>query len=212
MRTDARRLMPRRSTRSSARIGRKDTCCRATSTRFADTRPDSWSARSMAWCKACAELAPLSSRVAEVRSLVVSRDFRRGGLAARLVGELRRSRARERLRHALRVHARPAVLRPAELLDRPAHWVPEKIATDCAGCPLFRTCGQHAMMLLALGDRSATRGADGETAASRSPEGKSRDRGRSTGASPRPAASGPRASACGIKPQPARARRRSISR
>src|SRR6187401_1817910 len=40
--------------------------------------------------KACAELAPLSKRVAEVRSLVVSEQFRRVGLAARLVGELRR--------------------------------------------------------------------------------------------------------------------------
>ena len=39
--------------------------------------------------KACAELAPLSSKVAEVRSLVVAADFRRVGLAARLVGELR---------------------------------------------------------------------------------------------------------------------------
>ena len=25
--------------------------------------------------------------------------------------------------------------------------VPEKIATDCLGCPLFRKCEQHAMML-----------------------------------------------------------------
>ena len=38
--------------------------------------------------KACAELAPLSARVAEVRSLVVSEDFRRVGMAARLVDEL----------------------------------------------------------------------------------------------------------------------------
>src|SRR5262245_39358698 len=34
---------------------------------------------------ACAELAPLSARVSEVRSLVVKEDFRRVGLAARLV-------------------------------------------------------------------------------------------------------------------------------
>ena len=29
----------------------------------------------------------------------------------------------------------------------PHLWVPEKIATDCLGCPLFRRCGQYAMML-----------------------------------------------------------------
>ena len=33
--------------------------------------------------QACAELAPLSASVAEVRSLVVRRDFRRVGLAPR---------------------------------------------------------------------------------------------------------------------------------
>jgi len=39
--------------------------------------------------KACAELAPLSARLAEVRSLVVAGDYRRVGVAARLVSELR---------------------------------------------------------------------------------------------------------------------------
>jgi N-acetylglutamate synthase-like GNAT family acetyltransferase len=29
----------------------------------------------------------------------------------------------------------------------PHTWLPAKIATDCVSCPLFRTCGQHAMML-----------------------------------------------------------------
>ena len=37
---------------------------------------------------ACAELAPLSARVAEVRSLVVSRDVRGVGLASRMVSVL----------------------------------------------------------------------------------------------------------------------------
>src|SRR5262245_22342107 len=35
--------------------------------------------------KGCGELAPLSPTVAEIRSLVVARDFRRVGLAARLL-------------------------------------------------------------------------------------------------------------------------------
>jgi N-acetylglutamate synthase-like GNAT family acetyltransferase len=29
----------------------------------------------------------------------------------------------------------------------PHLWVPEKIATDCVSCPLFRKCGQFAMIL-----------------------------------------------------------------
>jgi amino-acid N-acetyltransferase len=29
----------------------------------------------------------------------------------------------------------------------PHLWLREKVFTDCVGCPLFRTCGQHAMML-----------------------------------------------------------------
>mgnify|MGYP001010093963 CR=1 FL=1 len=29
----------------------------------------------------------------------------------------------------------------------PHHWVREKILVDCQACPLFRTCGQHAVVL-----------------------------------------------------------------
>ena len=75
--------------------------------RRAARRAPSWRRCRRAWPKSVRSSCP--------------RDFRRVGLAARLVGELRRPRARERLRDALRVHARRAVLRPAELLDRPAH-------------------------------------------------------------------------------------------
>jgi hypothetical protein len=28
----------------------------------------------------------------------------------------------------------------------PHLWLPEKIATDCVGCPLFRRCQQYAMV------------------------------------------------------------------
>jgi amino-acid N-acetyltransferase len=95
----------------------------------------------------CAELAPLSTAVAEVRSLVVARDVRRVGLAARLVGELAR-RA-----EAAGFESLSAFTHDARLFIRhnfsivPHAWVPEKIAADCAaGCPLFRQCGQQAMV------------------------------------------------------------------
>ncbi len=97
--------------------------------------------------KACAELAPLSTSVAEVRSLVVARDFRRVGLAARLVGEMR-TRA-----HAAGFRTLTAFTHDPRFFIRqnfsivPHVWVPEKIAGTCLGCPLFRNCSQYAMLL-----------------------------------------------------------------
>ena len=96
---------------------------------------------------ACAELAPLSATVAEVRSLVVSRDFRRVGLAQRMLAELR-TRAR-----TLGFDTITAFTHDARFFVRqgfsivPHVWVPEKIAIDCVGCPLFRHCDQYAMVL-----------------------------------------------------------------
>jgi amino-acid N-acetyltransferase len=97
--------------------------------------------------KACAELAPLSPKVAEVRSLVVASDFRRAGLAARLVGEMRQ-RARQagfRTLCAFTHDARFFVRQNFSIV--PHLWLPEKIATDCVTCPLFRTCQQYAMVM-----------------------------------------------------------------
>jgi amino-acid N-acetyltransferase len=97
--------------------------------------------------KACAELAPLSQRVAEVRSLVVASDFRRVGLAARLVAEVSQ-RARQsgfRTLCAFTHDARFFVRQSFSIV--PHTWVPEKIATDCHDCPLFRRCHQYAMIL-----------------------------------------------------------------
>ena len=70
--------------------------------------------------RGCAELAPLGPAVAEVRSLVVARDFRRTGAATALIRTTAPARPGRRFRNAVRVHARPALLRPAEFLDRPA--------------------------------------------------------------------------------------------
>jgi amino-acid N-acetyltransferase len=97
--------------------------------------------------KACAELAPLSPRVAEVRSLVVSKDFRRVGLAARLVGELR-TRAKAAGFETLCAFTHDARFFVRQNFSIVPHlWLPEKIATDCVGCPLFRRCDQYAMYL-----------------------------------------------------------------
>ena len=97
--------------------------------------------------KACAELAPLSSRVAEVRSLVVAGNFRRNGVAARLIDELRdRARASGFDQLCAFTHDARFFVRQGFSIV-PHVWVPEKITTDCLACPLFRSCGQHAMIL-----------------------------------------------------------------
>jgi len=95
----------------------------------------------------CSELAPLSQRVAEIRSLVVARGFRRVGLAARLVNETRvRAKAAGFTSLCAFTHdARFFVRQNFSIV--PHVWLPEKIATDCHTCPLFRRCEQYAMML-----------------------------------------------------------------
>jgi len=96
---------------------------------------------------ACAELAPLSRRVAEVRSLVVSGRFRRVGVAARLVADITR-RARAGGFDTLCAFTHDARFFVRQNFSIVPHlWLPEKIATDCVGCPLFRRCGQFAMIL-----------------------------------------------------------------
>jgi amino-acid N-acetyltransferase len=96
---------------------------------------------------ACAELAPLSANVAEVRSLVVSRDFRRVGLAARLLGEIR-ARARAAGFETLCAFTHdPRFFVRQNFSIVPHLWLPEKIATDCLTCPFFRRCAQYAMVL-----------------------------------------------------------------
>lgn len=95
----------------------------------------------------CAELAPLSARVAEVRSLVVDRQARSLGIGRSLVSELER-RARTGGFEQLCAFAHDAgyFVRLGFAIV-PHTWLPEKIARDCASCALFRRCGQHALVL-----------------------------------------------------------------
>jgi amino-acid N-acetyltransferase len=97
--------------------------------------------------KGCAELAPLSSKVAEVRSLVVAGNFRRAGVAARMVDDLR-ERARASGFDTLCAFTHDARFFVRQGFSIVPHlWLPAKIATDCVTCPLFRRCEQHAMVL-----------------------------------------------------------------
>jgi amino-acid N-acetyltransferase len=109
----------------------------------------------------CAELAPLSASVAEVRSLAVTSASRRSGLASRLVDELR-DRARLAGFETLCAFTHDARFFVRQGFSIVPHlWIPEKIAINCLSCPLFRRCGQHAMILpLHLAARSSAADAD----------------------------------------------------
>ena len=95
----------------------------------------------------CAELAPLSSTVAEVRSLVVGRESRKLGLGQRMVDELGRRARREGFERLCAFAHDPAFFVKFGFSIVPHTWVPEKIAHDCVSCPLFRNCGQYAIAL-----------------------------------------------------------------
>jgi amino-acid N-acetyltransferase len=95
----------------------------------------------------CAELAPLSPTVAEVRSLVVSRDARRLGLGVQMVDELAARARRDGFDRLCAFAHEPAFFVRRGFSIVPHTWVPEKIAHDCNACPLFRNCGQYAVVL-----------------------------------------------------------------
>jgi amino-acid N-acetyltransferase len=96
---------------------------------------------------ACAELAPLSKSVAEVRSLVVAREARQTGLGYRIVDELGRRARREGFARLCAFAHDPRFFVRLGFSIVPHTWVPEKIAHDCHSCPLFRNCGQYAIVL-----------------------------------------------------------------
>ena len=95
----------------------------------------------------CAELAPLSPSVAEVRSLVVSMDARRLGLGVRMVEDLAVRARREGYTRLCAFAHDPSFFVRRGFAIVPHTWVPEKIAHDCHSCPLFRNCGQYAIVL-----------------------------------------------------------------
>jgi len=101
---------------------------------------------------ACAELAPLSAAVAEVRSLVVSEHARGMGVGRLILDALVRHAVSNGHQRLCAFTHGPAYFIRLGFSIVPHLWVPEKVFTDCVGCPLFRTCGQHAVVL-ALDER-----------------------------------------------------------
>jgi len=95
----------------------------------------------------CAELAPLSQHVAEVRSLVVDRSERGNGIGTLLVDELRRRARRDGFEKLCAFTHAPAYFIGKGFSIVPHLWLLEKLFTDCVSCPLFRRCGQYAMVV-----------------------------------------------------------------
>jgi amino-acid N-acetyltransferase len=95
---------------------------------------------------ACAELAPLSRSVAEVRSLVVDSAARSAGVGRRIVDELsHRAQAAGYEKLCAFTHTPGYFVRMGFSIV-PHVWLPEKITTDCHACPQFRQCGQYAVV------------------------------------------------------------------
>jgi amino-acid N-acetyltransferase len=107
----------------------------------------------------CAELAPLSPDVAEVRSLVVDRRARSLGIGRRMVDELQHQARLAGYSRLVAFTHEPGYFVHMGFSIVPHTWVPEKIAHDCSTCSLFRRCGQHAVILpltRSAGARAAT--------------------------------------------------------
>jgi amino-acid N-acetyltransferase len=95
----------------------------------------------------CAELAPLSPQVAEVRSLAVDASARHQRVGTLLVEELRQRARREGFDKLCAFTHAPGYFMPMGFSIVPHLWITEKIFTDCVKCPKFRNCGQYAMVL-----------------------------------------------------------------
>jgi amino-acid N-acetyltransferase len=96
---------------------------------------------------ACADLAPLSRAVAEVRSLIVSEQARFGGIGSRLLAELIARASTAGFEKVCAFTHSPSYFVRRGFSIVPHVWLPEKISTDCNTCAQFRHCGQYAVML-----------------------------------------------------------------
>lgn len=95
----------------------------------------------------CAELAPLSGSVAEVRSLVVAEGARGRGIGPRLVAQVATEGTARGFATLCAFTHEPSHFVRMGFTIVPHIWVPEKVAHDCTSCALFRRCGQYAVML-----------------------------------------------------------------
>ncbi|MDE3154880.1 MAG: GNAT family N-acetyltransferase [Acidobacteriota bacterium] len=94
----------------------------------------------------CAELAPLGADLAEVRSLVVDASERGSGLGRALVAALWHRAAEVGFRRLCAFSHAPGWFVHMGFSLVPHVWLTEKVLADCVRCPLFRACGQYAVV------------------------------------------------------------------
>ena len=95
----------------------------------------------------CAELAPLSPHVAEVRSLAVDAKARGARVGVMMVDELRRRARRTGFEKLCAFTHAPSYFSRMGFSIVPHSWLLEKIFTDCVKCPQFRRCAQYGMVV-----------------------------------------------------------------
>ncbi len=95
----------------------------------------------------CVDLAPLSSTVAEIRSLVVSEDTRASGVGRRLIDAVVARASRSGFERICAFTHAPSYFVKHGFSLVPHEWLPEKIQADCGRCSLFRRCKQYAVVL-----------------------------------------------------------------
>ena len=99
----------------------------------------------------CAELAPLSRSVAEVRSLVVDEQARGLGIGRLVIEQLRKRARAGRFRTLCAFTHDPRFFVRLDFSMVPHFWLPEKVSADCWNCPHFQKCAQYAMVDTTLG-------------------------------------------------------------
>jgi len=95
----------------------------------------------------CADIAPLSPVVGEIRSLVIGERARGLGIGHGLVRELVRRAGGAGFRTLCAFTSAPGFFVQMGFSIVPHRWLPEKIQADCRTCARFRSCGQYAVTL-----------------------------------------------------------------
>ena len=95
---------------------------------------------------ACAELAPLSRDVSEVRSLAVGPEARHLGVGTEIIDALVERAGVAGFGTLCAFTHAPSYFVRRGFSIVPHVWLSEKIVTDCHACPHFRRCGQYAVV------------------------------------------------------------------
>ena len=109
----------------------------------------------------CAELAPLSATLSEVRSLVVAAGSRGAGIGTAVLTALVADARRKGVPRLCAFTHVPHGFVSLGFSIVPHTWLPEKIMTDCQGCQWFRRCEQNAMVYELDWGQSGPRGTAG---------------------------------------------------